>query len=54
MSESVDRWLVLSKRRGLPTAFLEVFFNIADALDIDPADLINASIFPDQIRKNQG
>ncbi len=28
---------------------LEVFFNIADALDIDPADLINASVFPDKI-----
>ena len=24
---------------------LEVFFNIADALEVDPADLINASIF---------
>lgn len=30
---------------------LEVFFNIADALDIDPADLINASVeFPDSMR----
>lgn len=28
---------------------LEVFFNIADALEIDPADLINASMFPDKI-----
>ena len=28
---------------------LEVFFNIADALDIDPADLITASVFPDRI-----
>lgn len=28
---------------------LEVFFNIADALEIDPADLINASVFPDRI-----
>lgn len=26
---------------------LEVFFNIADALEIDPADLINASVFSD-------
>lgn len=33
---------------------LEVFFNIADALEIDPADLINASVFSDEIinRKN--
>lgn len=28
---------------------LEVFFNIADALEIDPADLINASVFPDKL-----
>lgn len=28
---------------------LEVFFNIADALEIDPADLITASVFPDRI-----
>ena len=28
---------------------LEVFFNIADALEIDPTDLINASVFPDKI-----
>lgn len=35
---------------GIANGFsLEVFFNIADALNIDPADLINASLFPDQI-----
>ena len=28
---------------------LEVFFNIADALDIDHSDLISASVFPDRI-----
>ncbi len=28
---------------------LEVFFNIADALEVDPADLINASVFSDEI-----
>lgn len=28
---------------------LEVFFDIADALEVDPADLINASVFPDNI-----
>lgn len=32
---------------------LEVFYNIADALEIDPADLINASVFPDQILKQK-
>ena len=37
---------------GIARAFsLEVFFNIADALDVDPADLINASVFPDQMFK---
>ncbi len=28
---------------------LDIFYNIADALDVDPADLINASIFPDKV-----
>lgn len=28
---------------------LEVFYNIADALEVDPADLINASVFSDKI-----
>ena len=32
---------------------LEVFFNIADALEIDPADLISASVFPDRILSNK-
>ena len=34
---------------------LEVFFNIADALEVDPGDRINASMFSDQMinkRKN--
>ena len=35
---------------GMAHAFsLEVFFDIADALEIDPADLINATVFPDKI-----
>ena len=35
---------------GIANGFsLEVFFDIADALEIDPSDLINASMFPDQI-----
>ena len=39
---------------GIANSFsLEVFFDIADALEIDPADLINASVFPDQIRNNK-
>ena len=31
---------------------LEVFFNIADALEMDPADLINASVFLDKVLRN--
>lgn len=35
---------------GIARSFsLEIFFNIADALNIDPADLIDASVFPDKI-----
>ena len=32
---------------------LDVFYDIADALEIDPADLINASVFPDRIIKSK-
>ena len=39
---------------GLVRPFsLDVFFNIADALAIDPADLIQATVFPDKIFKNK-
>lgn len=31
---------------------LEVLFNIADALKVTPADLLNASIVPDKILSN--
>ena len=31
---------------------LEVFYNIADALEIEPADLLKASMFPDQIKSD--
>jgi transcriptional regulator with XRE-family HTH domain len=35
---------------GMVRAFsMDIFFNIADALEVDPADLINASVFPDRI-----
>ncbi len=41
---------------GIVRAFsLEVFFNIADALEIAPEELICASVFPERIlRKNNG
>ncbi len=32
---------------------LEVFYDIADALEIEPADLITASVFPDRIIKKK-
>ena len=39
---------------GMANGFsLEVFFDIADVLEVDPADLINASMFPDQIKNIQ-
>ena len=35
---------------GMVRAFsMDIFFNIADTLKVDPADLINASLFPDRI-----
>ena len=33
---------------------MDTFFNIADALDVDPADLIKAAMFPDSIIKPPG
>lgn len=37
---------------GIVRAFsMDVFYNIADALDISPSDLINVSMFPDFIKK---
>lgn len=37
---------------GMVQAFsIEVFYNIADALDVDPADLINASAFFEKLFK---
>ena len=39
---------------GVAKSFsLDVFFNLADALDIDPADLIDASVFPDRFMRKQ-
>ena len=35
---------------GMANGFsLETLFNIADVLEIEPADLIRASVFPDEI-----
>lgn len=39
---------------GMVRSFsMEVFFNLAEALDIDPADLINASLFSNVLIKKQ-
>lgn len=31
---------------------MEAFFDIAEALDVSPADLLNASLFPDNVINN--
>lgn len=51
----VSRSLISSiEAPGIANGFsLEVFFDIADALNIEPADLINTSLFPDQIVKRK-
>ena len=37
---------------GIVRAFsLDVFYNIADALEIAPSELINVSLFPDFLKK---
>lgn len=39
---------------GMVRSFsLDTFFRIADALEIDPALLLNASVFPDDILKKK-
>ncbi len=39
---------------GTAKAFsLEVFFDLADALEVDPSDLITASVFPDRVINKQ-
>lgn len=52
----ISRSLVSSiEAPGIANGFsLEVFFDIADALEIEPADLIKASIFPDKIIGSAG
>ena len=32
---------------------LEILFNIADALDVEPGDLLNASMFPESMFRNK-
>ena len=51
----VSRSLISSiEAPGMANGFsLEVFFDIADALEVDPSDLINASMFPDQISQRK-
>lgn len=48
----VSRSLISSiEAPGIATGFsMEVFFNIADALQVDPAELINATLFPEQFK----
>ena len=52
---NVSRSLIsIIEAPGIVTNFsLESLYNIADALGVDPADLLNASVFPDQIITNK-
>lgn len=47
----VSRSLISSiEAPGIAKGFsLEVFFDLADALEIEPADLIKVSLFPDKV-----
>ncbi len=51
----ISRSLISSiEAPGMAKSFsIDVLFSIADVLDVDAADLINASVFPDRIIKNQ-
>jgi len=50
----ISRSLVSSiEAPGIAKSFsIDVLFCISDALDVDAADLINASVFPDKIIKS--
>ena len=47
----VSRSLISSiEAPGIAKSFsIDILFSISDALDVDAADLINASVFPDKI-----
>lgn len=32
---------------------LDIFFSLCDALEVEPADLISASVFPDRVTRRQ-
>ena len=51
----VSRSLISSiEAPGMAKSFsVDVLFSISDALDVDAADIINASVFPDKIIKNK-
>ncbi len=39
---------------GMAKSFsLDIYFNIAKALSVDPVELMRASVFPDDVIKNQ-
>lgn len=45
-------YLSIIEAPGMAQDFtMEAFYNIADALDVDPAELIRASMVPDEIMK---
>jgi len=51
----VSRSLISSiEAPGIAKTFsLDVFFSIADVLEIDPADLLKTSVFPDAVTKGE-
>ena len=51
----VSRSLISSiEAPGIAKTFsLDVFFSIADVLEIDPADLLKTSVFPDTVTKGE-
>lgn len=51
ISRSLLGWI---EAPGMAHSFsLEVFFNLADALEVEPADLIHAAVLPDQLFKSK-
>ena len=51
----ISRSLISSiEAPGMAKSFsVDILFSISDALDVDPADLISASVFPDRIIKSK-
>ena len=53
MRKEVSLLSVIEAPNAAHSFSLEVLYDIADALDVTPADLINASLFSDNIINNK-